>query len=245
MNTYASLFLKMGDIVKKKRSRAGINGYINKLIKTDIKEIYDDYKDGDIFTLISLKAVIEEKLSNIIKLSEEIQELIEDEAGFKDDFEKYSNIEVSIRRDLTVLSDFITSKQEKSSSKDGIGRKVDVSSSETKSRWKLPRFDIKKFTGDPTEWKTFIESFNVTVHKNNELSNIEKMNFLINRLEGEAGKVVNGLKLCSDNYPIAKQMLEERFGDPQVLISSHMSKLLSLEVVFGYGRCKNVTAFIR
>ena len=42
---------------------------------------------------------------------------------------------------------------------------------------------------------------------------------------------IKGLLLSNDNHLIAKKMLEDRFGDPQILISSHMSKLLSLETI--------------
>ena len=35
----------------------------------------------------------------------------------------------------------------------------------------------------------------------------------------------------NENYCIAFKMLEERFGNPQLLIHKHMTKLLSLEVV--------------
>ena len=63
------------------------------------------------FILVSLKNVIEEKLRKVVKLSEEIQELLEEEADFQADFDKYTDIEVSVRRDLTILSNFISGKQ--------------------------------------------------------------------------------------------------------------------------------------
>ena len=43
-------------------------------------------------------------------------------------------------------------------------------------------------------------------------------------MEGEAESVIKGLLLSNDNYLIAKKMLEDRFADPQILISAHMSK---------------------
>ena len=61
------------------------------------------------------------------------------------------------------------------------------------------------------------------------------MNYLCSFLVGEAESTVKGLKLSNDNYSIAKRLLEERYGDPQVLISAHISKLLNLDSV------KNIT----
>ena len=225
------------EIARKKRSRSGIIGYINRLIKTDINAIYDDYKDDKLFRLVTLKETIEEKLSNVMRLSEEIQMLIADDAEFNDDFQKYADIEVSVRSDLSILTNFIKEKQ--GSAQEKSTPKAEQSSKDY-SRVKLPRFEIKKFQGDPTCWKSFIESFDAAVDDNENLSDIEKMNFLVNHIEGEAENVVKGLMLSNDNYVIAKKMLEDRFGDPQVLISSHMKKLLSLDDVTDIGDVKKL-----
>ena len=47
-------------------------------------------------------------------------------------------------------------------------------------------------------------------------------------MTGEALKTVQGLKLSEPNYSVAIEMLQERYGDKQVLISTHMNKLLNL-----------------
>ena len=54
-------------------------GYINKRIKGEIAAIYNNDKDEKLLTLNSLKGIIEEKLKNVVKLSEDIQELLEEE----------------------------------------------------------------------------------------------------------------------------------------------------------------------
>ena len=54
------------------------------------------------------------------------------------------------------------------------------------------------------------------------------MNYLLSYLTGEALKTVQGLKLSEPNYSAAIEMLQERYGDKQVLISTHMNKLLNL-----------------
>ena len=130
----------MADVVKKKRSRAVIIGYINRILKGEIAAIYDDYKDDNLLALISLQTVIEEKLKNIAM----------------------------------------------------------------------------------------------------ELTDIEKINILVNHVDGEAGNVIKGLLLSNDNYLVTKNMLEDRFGDPQMLISSHMAKLLSLDVVSDIANVKDL-----
>ena len=92
--------------------------------------------------------------------------------------------------------------------------------------------ELKRFNGDPTNWREFIECFEATIDKNTQISNIEKMNYLTIHLEGEAEAALKGLKLCNDNYETAKDLLKERFGDKQTLISCHMNKLFSLNNVY-------------
>lgn len=116
-----------------------------------------------------------------------------------------------------------------------VNSDVEVSSLKFGSREntvKLPKIEIKKFHGDPLEWKTFYDSFKSAVDGNIHLSNVEKMNYLVNLLKGNAEVAIKGLPLSNDNYNVCLKMLEERYGDPQVLVSAHMNKLLSLDAVF-------------
>ena len=66
------------------------------------------------------------------------------------------------------------------------------------------KIEIKKFSGHPTNWKAFIESFDAAIYSNPYLSNIEKMNYLVNILVGEAETAVKGLTLGNQNYVIAR-----------------------------------------
>ena len=59
------------------------------------------------------------------------------------------------------------------------------------------------------------------------------MNYLVNLLTGTAEETIKGLSLTNNNYELALQLLRERFGDEQVIISAHMNNLLRLEVIKG------------
>ena len=48
------------------------------------------------------------------------------------------------------------------------------------------------------------------------------------------------MTLKNKNYDIAIKMLEKRFGDPQVLVSSHTNKLLSLENIYSINNLKGL-----
>ena len=82
--------------------------------------------------------------------------------------------------------------------------------------------------GDPLTWTTFIETFTAAVDSQHSLTAIEKFTYLKGQLEGTAADCIQGFSLTSKNYEEAKQLLEERFGNPQVIISAHMNVSLRL-----------------
>ena len=91
--------------------------------------------------------------------------------------------------------------------------------------------EIGSFSGDRTRWRTFYDSFVYAVHDNNSLPPIQKINYLINLLKGEAAETVKGLTLKNENYENSLDLLKERFGDSQVIISADMNNLLLLSPV--------------
>ena len=90
--------------------------------------------------------------------------------------------------------------------------------SETKSNVKLPKLDLKKFDGEPTEWQSFFETFLSAVDSNDNLSNVEKFTYLKIYLEKEAARTIQGFSLTNENYCEAIKLLKERFGNKQLII---------------------------
>ena len=96
---------------------------------------------------------------------------------------------------------------------------------------KLPPLKLKSFDGSPELWQTFFENFQCAVDANEDLSEIQKLTYLRSLLEGPALSTITGLALTNNNYNIAINLLRERYDNKQLLISSHMRTLLSLERV--------------
>ena len=57
------------------------------------------------------------------------------------------------------------------------------------------------------------------------------MNYLKSLVEGPAASAIKGLPLTSANYKIARDILEQRYGNKQLIISAHMDNLLKLPVI--------------
>ena len=101
-----------------------------------------------------------------------------------------------------------------------------------KAAVKLPKIEIKCFSGDYTCWKSFKETFEATVHRRTDLTNIEKFTYLRSLLNKTASQAIEEFPLTADNYTAAWRLLNERFGNEQIIISSHMNKILNISPVY-------------
>ena len=66
------------------------------------------------------------------------------------------------------------------------------------------------------------------------------MNYLKSLVEGPAAASIKGLPLSSENYNSARKILEENYGNKQLIISSHMDNLLKLAVISSVNDVKGI-----
>ena len=78
---------------------------------------------------------------------------------------------------------------------------------------KLPKLTLRPFNGEMTQWTTFWESYESSIHLNKDLSDIDKFNHLNSSLERTAREAIAGLALSSANYNEAVAILKKRFGN--------------------------------
>ena len=98
-------------------------------------------------------------------------------------------------------------------------------------RIKLPKLTLQKFNGDISKWLPFWNQFDSSIHSNTYLHDVDKFNYLVSYLEGEAAECIRGMAITTANYPQAVARLQERFGDNQRVIDQHMELLLHLPSV--------------
>nr|XP_012554848.2 uncharacterized protein LOC105843698 [Hydra vulgaris] len=154
--------------------------------------------------LSSFKEVLIEKYNKVKAIDDDLINLIEDDEELLNDENLANDINESQSSSLKSFSN---------------------------NNIKLPPLKLSTFSGKPEEWQTFYENFECAIHNNNDLSPIQKLNYLRNLLDGKALKTISGLALSNDNYHTSLELLKERFNDKQLLISTHMKSLLSLERV--------------
>ena len=199
-----------------------------KTITNDVKEVYDNYNEEEHLEFLqgSLE-YINIQLERIRIIQDNVIDMVaEDRVEYE--VMEMINFEQYVNKELLVLKKFI---DKHCQSKDDHVSLSPVSSSECTRVMKLPKLEIKPFKGDPTTWQSFYDSFDCAVHRNESLSGVQKMNYLMNLLVGQVAESVKGLTLSNDNYEIALNILKERYGDNQVVISAHMNNLLSMDPV--------------
>ena len=108
-----------------------------------------------------------------------------------------------------------------------------TTASATSPKTKLPKLSLTKFKGQITKWSSFWDSFESAIHKNHEISQIDKFNYLNSLLEGTALRAIQGLSLTGANYNAAIEILQDRFGRPQQIITAHMDELLKISACTG------------
>ncbi|KRY78035.1 hypothetical protein T4A_11345 [Trichinella pseudospiralis] len=93
---------------------------------------------------------------------------------------------------------------------------------------KLLTWSTPKFTGNVLDFPSFWEQFNAGIHDNAELADVTKFIYLRSLLEGEGLKAIDGYAVTQDNYPIHRQALVCRFGNPKRVIEHHIQAIADL-----------------
>ena len=96
---------------------------------------------------------------------------------------------------------------------------------------KLLKIQLQDFYGNPLDYPAFWDAFESTIDANPQLSLVNKFNYLKRMLKGQAEAAISGLKIAADNYKIALDILQSRFGNTDVIISAHMEQLVGMPFV--------------
>ena len=220
----------MVDAEKLGKKRNGLIQYVEKTMVDS-----QNYLDADAAVgkeeIIGTCNVLKRKIEMIVKITEEIMDLLDDENYIVRELEICGKVERKVES-------FIVKAMEKTKAKPVVVNVDDQK--ERKPEMRLPKLNLKPYDGDPLKWKTFIDTFECAVDKRKDLSDVEKMTYLVTLCQGEAELCIQGMSISNENYDTALRMLKERFGDEQILISAHMNKLLNLETTSNFINIKEL-----
>ncbi|MCP9259467.1 Pao retrotransposon peptidase family protein [Dirofilaria immitis] len=92
----------------------------------------------------------------------------------------------------------------------------------------LPQLQLPTFSGDPKTWRQFWNSFDVAVHFQ-AIPDVQKLNYLMSCLRGEALLAVRGYDIAPQNYNIIRKVLIEKFGEDSIIKKSLYAELQSIK----------------
>ncbi|XP_071648481.1 uncharacterized protein [Temnothorax longispinosus] len=98
----------------------------------------------------------------------------------------------------------------------------------TNDHLKLPRVDLPTFSGTFEEWIPFRNMFQSMINQNATLLNIQKMQYLLAALKGEARDVIGSLEVLDENYIKAWEMLKKRYDDSGYIVQKHIKALFEI-----------------
>ena len=242
MSKQKKLYLQLKAI--KKTIEKIVNDFDN------VEEIQDDATISYQTSMISKIEVVKNKMNSYKKIEDQLMDEMNEESELEELLKGGMTFEIMVNEKIITLNQKFRNNEKKPTPKEeNMASTKEFENKIRKPTVKLPPIEIKKFNDDATKWQGFIESLEVAVDKNIHLSDIEKFNYLRSYLSGNALHAIDGFSLSSANYEKAMLLLKERYGNTQVIITSHMNELLKIPKVRTDGEIRqcydNIEAHVR
>ena len=194
--------------------------------------------------LEAYKTELIEMRESLNKMDEEVLEVMyqkEQDATIDKEMEEVSVYEQKILITVSSIEDQLAKMTLKTSSSSSLMRSDShesilsamSNSSGTRVKVKLPKHEIRKFSGHIYEWQDFWDAFSSAVYHNEDLADMDKLKYLRGYLKGSARSVIAGVPTTESSYATAVELLKKRFANPNVIESSHTNQLINLPPVFG------------
>jgi len=231
------------DPEKMKKIRGGHRAHCKKLVK-EADNVLSNFNPAREVELMALKESLDKKTATIEKLDGEILLALNEDEDFDKEIETAEAVHTEIRAKIIEINIFLQKLAKGDEIQDNTGRSYHAPSEpqvrNPVSKIKLPKIEIKKFFGDPKGFQSFKDRFEVSVNKVASLSDVEKFTYLQGYLGGEALRSITGLSLTGNNYAEALEILQQRYGNKQVIVNSHMDELVNIAAVTNMNATKKL-----
>ncbi|XP_018361212.1 PREDICTED: uncharacterized protein LOC108759963 [Trachymyrmex cornetzi] len=163
-----------------------------------------------------------------------IEELVTEEAAVALESDERSNFEDKYYAVATAYENLIQQKELVASqalaqeNQVREGTPMSQTTSLANDSLKLSQVSMPTFSGKFDEWISFRNMFHSMIEQNATLPDVQKMQYLLSSLKGEAFDVISFLEASAENYKEAWQMLKSRYDDPGLIIENHVKALFDL-----------------
>ena len=222
----------MSDVSKKRKVRGGHRAFVKRYIG-ETNEMIANYEDGESNTIVQRKITLTEKLETVKHLGNEILDLITEgediELQIENEIEESESVRAEIQKVILTIEETLDRKINKQDSNPHVASTSSVSTTPSPPvRAKLPRLEVRKFSGEINEW----DSFESAIHKNESLADLDKFSYLRGFLIEPARSTIAGFALTSRNYQAAIDLLKRRYGKKTAIQRAHVNDLLNVEPVY-------------
>lgn len=94
---------------------------------------------------------------------------------------------------------------------------------------KVPKIELPTFDGDIQSFPFFYETFKRVIHTNTDLSDSDRIHYLLNCLKGKAKNVAAGLSPSAENYRVVWEALIAKYLDTRALAVNYLNQLFALK----------------
>ena len=232
------------EIGKKRKIRAGHRSAATKLANKIKPKLDDGSAVEDKQWIKQSLQTLKEKVESLKGLDNQIIELhgdleVEDvEARIEKEIEDSDGVREEINRLILRLEEVLaptgaTNPQQMNVVVQSQSQNATPSPSQQHvPKAKLPKLEVKKFSGRLQDWQEFWDSFQSSIDKNESLSAVDKFAYLRSLVQEPARSTIAGFALTSANYEAAVQALKKRYGKEIAIQRAHVNDLLDLLPVF-------------
>ncbi|XP_020893196.1 uncharacterized protein LOC110232357 [Exaiptasia diaphana] len=216
------------DLRKLKKSRAAHRVFAKRLVEQGNALYGKDASEREEFEAQELLGALEDKMSRLQEVDNNIESLMADSEEYDEnnllqELEECAELSRKMNKVIMRLKSLVD---------DDCASTASSSTTVKKVHARLPKLEVKRFSGAICEWQEFWDSFESAVHSNDDLGDVDKFNYLRGLLQDSAKAAIAGFSLTSNNYKEAVELLKRRYGKKEVVQRAHMDGLLNAAPVF-------------
>ncbi|XP_053691724.1 uncharacterized protein LOC128740217 [Sabethes cyaneus] len=96
------------------------------------------------------------------------------------------------------------------------------------SHIRFPELNLPRFSGKLTDWCVFRDAFQSAIGNRDEISNIDKFQYLKGLVQGDAARIIASITISEDGYHDAWRALKLRYENKRQLIRCHIKALYEI-----------------
>ncbi|KAI4477453.1 hypothetical protein M0802_014719 [Mischocyttarus mexicanus] len=126
----------------------------------------------------------------------------------------------ALKRKLTQALQDLNPASQVSSQPQGNSNKVNS---------RLPELTVPRFEGEYLKWPEFKAMFSSVIGERENLSELERFQYLKSAVAGSAATLINHLPPMDSPFSTAWSLLTARYENERLIVNSHLERLLALE----------------